>query len=111
MVRPYRIGRCKVVISNLPSSGLTNTTKTKMGIILWIVFGALVGWIASLIMKTDAQQGAFMNIVVGIVGAIIGGWIMSFFGKTGVVGFNVYSFLVALLGAIVLISIVKALRG
>ncbi len=81
-----------------------------MGIILWIIFGALVGWIASMIMKTDAQQGALLNIVVGIVGAVLGGWIMSFFGYNGVSGFNVYSFVVALIGAIVLIAIVKAIR-
>jgi uncharacterized membrane protein YeaQ/YmgE (transglycosylase-associated protein family) len=81
-----------------------------MGIILWIIFGALVGWIASLIMKTDPRQGAVLNIVVGIVGAVIGGWLMSFFGQTGVTGFNFYSFIVALLGAIVFIVIVKALR-
>lgn len=82
-----------------------------MGIILWIVFGALVGWIASLIMKTDAQQGAILNIVVGIIGAVLGGWIMSFFGNTGVTGFNLYSFIVALVGAMVLIGIVKAVSG
>jgi uncharacterized membrane protein YeaQ/YmgE (transglycosylase-associated protein family) len=82
-----------------------------MGVILWIVFGALVGWIASMIMKTDAQQGALLNIVVGIVGAVLGGWIMSFFGQSGVSGFNVYSFVVALIGAIVLIAIVKMVRG
>jgi uncharacterized membrane protein YeaQ/YmgE (transglycosylase-associated protein family) len=81
-----------------------------MGIILWIIFGALVGWIASIIMKTDAQQGALMNIVVGIVGALIGGFIMSFFGSTGVTGFNLYSFFVALLGAIVLIALVRGVR-
>ena len=81
-----------------------------MGIILWIIFGALVGWIASMIMKTDAEQGALLNIVVGIVGAVIGGWIMTFFGQSGTTGFNLYSFIVALLGAIVLITIVKALR-
>lgn len=81
-----------------------------MGIILWIIFGALVGWIASLIMKTDPQQGAILNIVVGIIGAVIGGWLMSSFGQSGVTGFNFYSFLVALLGAVVLIFIVKALR-
>ncbi len=82
-----------------------------MGIILWIIFGALVGWIASLIMRTDAQQGAFLNIVVGIVGAVLGGWIMSFIGRSGVTGFNLYSFVVALLGAIVLIAIVRAVRA
>jgi uncharacterized membrane protein YeaQ/YmgE (transglycosylase-associated protein family) len=81
-----------------------------MGIILWIIFGALVGWIASMIMKTDAQQGAGLNIVVGIIGALIGGFIMNAVGHAGVTGFNLYSFLVALLGAIVLIAIVKAVR-
>lgn len=81
-----------------------------MGYILWVIFGALVGWVASLIMKTDAQQGIIINIVVGIVGAVIGGWLMNFFGKSAVSGFNLYSFLVALLGAVVLIAIVKALR-
>jgi uncharacterized membrane protein YeaQ/YmgE (transglycosylase-associated protein family) len=81
-----------------------------MGIILWIIFGALVGWIASIIMKTDAQQGAMLNIVVGIVGAVLGGYIMNFFGQTGTTGFNLYSFLVALIGAVVLIGIVQALR-
>jgi uncharacterized membrane protein YeaQ/YmgE (transglycosylase-associated protein family) len=81
-----------------------------MGIILWIVFGALVGWIASLIMKTDAQQGTVLNIVVGIIGAVIGGFIMSLLGESGVGGFNLYSFLVALLGACVLIVIVRTFR-
>jgi len=81
-----------------------------MGIILWIIFGALVGWIASMIMKTDGSQGAFMNIIVGILGAVLGGWLMSFFGETGVTGFNIYSFLVALVGAIVLLAIFRAVR-
>jgi uncharacterized membrane protein YeaQ/YmgE (transglycosylase-associated protein family) len=82
-----------------------------MSIILWIIFGALAGWIASMIMGTNAQQGALLNIVVGIVGAVLGGWLMSFFGKTGVSGFNLYSFVVALIGACVLIGIVRAIRG
>lgn len=81
-----------------------------MGIILWIIFGALVGWVASLIMKTDAEQGTLLNIVVGVVGSVIGGWLMGVMGKSGVGGFTPYSFLVALLGACVLIAIVKALR-
>jgi uncharacterized membrane protein YeaQ/YmgE (transglycosylase-associated protein family) len=81
-----------------------------MGIILWIIFGALAGWIASKIMNTDAEQGALLNIIVGIVGAIVGGWIMSLIGKSGVSGFNIYSFLVAILGAVVLLAIVKAFR-
>ena len=81
-----------------------------MGVILWIIFGALVGWVASLIMKTDAEQGAVLNIVIGVVGAVIGGWLMSVFGGSGMTGFNLYSFLVALVGAVVLIVVVKALR-
>ncbi|MEK7660162.1 MAG: GlsB/YeaQ/YmgE family stress response membrane protein [Patescibacteria group bacterium] len=81
-----------------------------MDIILWILFGALVGWVASLIMKTDGQQGAILNIVVGIVGAVIGGWIMEMLGASSGGGFNLYSFVVALLGACVLIAIVRAVR-
>jgi uncharacterized membrane protein YeaQ/YmgE (transglycosylase-associated protein family) len=79
-----------------------------MGIILWIIFGALVGWTASAIMKSN--DGVIMDIVIGIVGAVIGGWIMSFFGQSGVSGFNLYSFLVAILGAVVLIWVVRMLR-
>jgi uncharacterized membrane protein YeaQ/YmgE (transglycosylase-associated protein family) len=74
------------------------------------VFGALVGWVASMIMKTDAEQGTILNIIVGVVGAVIGGWLMSFFGQSGVGGFNFYSFFVALLGACVLIATVRAVR-
>lgn len=81
-----------------------------MGIILWIVFGAVVGWVASLIMKTNGQQGLLLDIVVGIVGAVLGGWIMSMLGEGDVSGFNLYSFLVALLGAVVLLAIVKMVR-
>lgn len=82
-----------------------------MGIILWIIFGGLVGWIASLIMKTDPQQGIVLNIIVGIVGAVIGGWLMNSLGGSSVTGFNLYSFMVAILGAVVLIFVVKALRS
>jgi uncharacterized membrane protein YeaQ/YmgE (transglycosylase-associated protein family) len=81
-----------------------------MNIILWIVFGALAGWIASLIMKTDDEQGGLMNIVVGILGAIIGGFLMQMLGGSGVTGFNIGSLLVSILGAVILIAIVKAFR-
>lgn len=82
-----------------------------MGILLWIVFGALVGWIASLIMKTDAQQGTLLNIIVGIIGSVLGSWIFNSFGETGTTGFNLYSFVVAIIGAVILIAIVRALTG
>jgi uncharacterized membrane protein YeaQ/YmgE (transglycosylase-associated protein family) len=74
------------------------------------VFGALVGWVASLIMDTDSQQGTILNIVIGIVGAFLGGELMSFFGGTAAIGFNVYSFFVALFGAVVLIALSKMFR-
>lgn len=81
-----------------------------MSIILWIIFGALAGWIASMIAGTNAQQGALLNIVVGIIGAFLGGLLMSLFGANGVTGFNIYSLLVAIGGAVVLLSLVKAVR-
>jgi uncharacterized membrane protein YeaQ/YmgE (transglycosylase-associated protein family) len=83
-----------------------------MDILLWIVFGGIVGWIASLIMGTDAQQGILLNILVGIGGAVVGGWIVSFLGAgSGTVnGFNLYSMIVAVVGAVVLLAVVRALR-
>ena len=75
---------------------------------MWILFGAIVGWLASVFMGTN--EGLLMDIVLGIVGAILGGWVMSFFGEGGVTGFNLYSFIVAVLGAIILIGLVKAIR-
>jgi len=82
-----------------------------MNIILWIIFGALAGWIASIIMGRNKQMGAIANIVVGILGAFIGGWIMSFFGAQGVTGFNLQSFVVALIGAVALLFVVGLFRG
>ena len=82
-----------------------------MGIILWIIFGGLAGWIASLIMHTDAQQGIILNMIIGIVGASLGGFIMSLLGESGVNGFNVYSFLVAIGGAVVLLYLAQLIRG
>jgi len=77
----------------------------------WIVFGALVGWVASLIMRTDEDQGALENIALGIVGALIGGFVMRLLGGDGITGFNLYSFLVALGGALVLIFVFRMFRG
>jgi uncharacterized membrane protein YeaQ/YmgE (transglycosylase-associated protein family) len=79
-----------------------------MGILAWIVFGAIAGWIASLVMGSGGSL--VTDIVIGIIGAVLGGWLVSFFGYGGVSGFNVYSFLVAVLGAVVLIAIVRAVR-
>jgi uncharacterized membrane protein YeaQ/YmgE (transglycosylase-associated protein family) len=79
-----------------------------MGIIVWLIVGGIIGWLASIIMRTDAQQGILLNIVVGIVGAFIGGLIFS--GGNINNGLTLYSFLVSLLGAVVLLAIVNLFR-
>jgi uncharacterized membrane protein YeaQ/YmgE (transglycosylase-associated protein family) len=80
---------------------------TLMAIIIWLVVGGICGWLASLIMRTDAQQGIILNIVVGIVGAVISGLI---FGVNMNAGITVESFLYALIGAIILLAIVNLVR-
>ena len=81
-----------------------------MDLLVYLIFGALAGWLASIIMGTDAQQGALMNIVVGIVGAFVGGLLMNAFGASGVTGFNLYSIIVAVLGSIVFLWLYRMLR-
>lgn len=80
-----------------------------MGIILWLIVGGVIGWLASMIMRTDAQQGILLNIVVGIVGAFIGGLIFSG-GSINNAGLTLTSFLVSLVGAVVLLAIVNLVR-
>ena len=80
-----------------------------MGLILWLIIGGIIGWLASIIMRTDAQQGILLNIVVGIVGAFIGGLILSG-GSINNSPLTLYSFLASLLGAIVLLAIVNLFR-
>lgn len=82
-----------------------------MGIISWIILGALAGWIASKLMSTDASMGGFANITVGIIGAMIGGFVMNFFNRAGAYSLNLYSLFVALLGSIILLALVKAIAG
>ncbi len=80
-----------------------------MNILLWIIFGALAGWIASVIAGTNAEQGAIGNILVGIVGAFVGGFIMSLFGESGVTGFSLYSLAVAIGGAVLVLFAWKSI--
>lgn len=82
-----------------------------MGIIGWIVLGALAGWIASMITGNDGRMGAGANILVGIIGGIIGGIVMNLLGGYGVTGFNLWSLLVATVGAVVLLMIVNSFSG
>lgn len=74
-----------------------------MGIILWVILGGVAGWIASMVMKTDAQQGMLGNIVIGVIGALVGGALAQFLGGTGITGFNLYSLVVAIAGAVILL--------
>ncbi|HMR98180.1 MAG TPA: GlsB/YeaQ/YmgE family stress response membrane protein [Anaerolineales bacterium] len=81
-----------------------------MNILVWLIFGALAGWIASIIMGKNRKMGAIANIIVGIIGAFLGGWLFSLFGAQGVTGFNLQSLLVAVVGAVALIFIVGLIR-
>lgn len=82
-----------------------------MDILLWILFGGISGWITSLIMKTDMNQGTLEDVVLGIVGAVVGGFLFNTFGAPGVTGFNLYSLVVAVIGAVVIILVGRILRG
>ena len=83
-----------------------------MGLIIWLIVGGVVGWLASMIMKTDAQQGILLNVVVGIVGAFIGGWLIGPLVGAGSIndGFSVMSLVVSLVGAVILLAIVNLFR-
>ena len=78
-----------------------------IGIIVWLIVGGVCGWLASLIMRTDAQQGIILNIVVGIVGAVIAGLLFHVNMNNGI---TVESFLYALVGAVILLAIVNLIR-
>jgi uncharacterized membrane protein YeaQ/YmgE (transglycosylase-associated protein family) len=80
-----------------------------INLIIWLIVGGVIGWLASIIMRTDAQQGIFLNIVVGVIGAFIGGLIISG-GSINNAPLNITSFLVSLVGAIILLAIVNLIR-
>lgn len=82
-----------------------------MAILFWIILGLVAGWLASMIMKTDGQQGPLMDIILGIVGAMAGGFIFNFFGAAGVTGFNIYSLIVATIGAVIVIGVYRAVAS
>lgn len=83
-----------------------------MGIIVWLIVGGVVGWLASIIMKTNAQQGIFLNIVVGIVGSLLAGFLISPLLKIGTIndGITIGTFLVSLGGAVILLAVVNLFR-
>jgi uncharacterized membrane protein YeaQ/YmgE (transglycosylase-associated protein family) len=84
-----------------------------VNLIVWLIVGGIIGWLASMVMKTDAQQGTILNIVVGIVGALIGGWVLSpLFGVDTINqgNFSVPALIISLLGAVILLAVVNLLR-
>ncbi len=84
-----------------------------MDFIIWLVVGGLIGWVASMIMRTDGQQGIILNVVVGIIGAFLGGWLISPLVGVGTINQGSFSFgslVVSLIGAIVLLAIVNLVR-
>jgi uncharacterized membrane protein YeaQ/YmgE (transglycosylase-associated protein family) len=84
-----------------------------MNFIVWLIVGGLIGWVASMIMRTNAQQGVILNIVVGIVGAFLGGFLLAPMLGTGTINSNDFSIAglgVSLLGAVILLAIVNLFR-
>jgi uncharacterized membrane protein YeaQ/YmgE (transglycosylase-associated protein family) len=84
-----------------------------MNIIIWLIVGGLIGWVASMIMRTDARQGLLLNVVVGIIGALLGGWFLSPLVGVSTINesnFSIPSLAVSLLGAVVLLGIVNLVR-
>ena len=84
-----------------------------MNFIIWLIVGGIIGWLASLVMKTDAQQGVLLNVVVGVIGAMLGGWLLSPLLGAGTVNqgdFSLMGLLVSFGGAIILLVVVNLFR-
>jgi uncharacterized membrane protein YeaQ/YmgE (transglycosylase-associated protein family) len=84
-----------------------------MNLLIWLVVGGVIGWLASMIMRTDAQQGVLLNVVVGIVGAMLGGWLISPLLGVGTINqanFSIGALVVSLVGAVILLAIVNLFR-
>ena len=84
-----------------------------MNFIIWLIAGGLIGWLASIVMKTNGQQGMFLNVVVGIVGAMLGGWVISPLVGVGTINqdnFSMPALLVSFVGAVILLAIVNFIR-
>jgi uncharacterized membrane protein YeaQ/YmgE (transglycosylase-associated protein family) len=79
-----------------------------MSLIIWLVLGGVIGWLASIIMRTDAQQGMILNVIVGIVGAFLGGFLFN--RNLNNYDFSLPALLTALVGAVVLLGIVNLVR-
>ena len=84
-----------------------------MNFLIWIVVGGIIGWLASMLMHTDAEQGPFLNVVVGIIGAVLGGWLIAPLVGAGTINqgdFSVAGLIVSFVGAVILLAIVNLFR-
>jgi uncharacterized membrane protein YeaQ/YmgE (transglycosylase-associated protein family) len=96
------------------ASARSYLAEQQMTFIIWLVIGGVLGWLASIVMRTNDQQGIILNIVVGIVGAFLGGWLLAPLFGTGTINqndFSMSSLLVSFLGALILLAIVNFFRG
>ena len=82
-----------------------------MWILSWIVFGGLVGWVASIITGNNRRMGLIRNVLTGLIGALIGGWISTLLKIGSYTGFNLNSFVMALIGAVIFLFLVNQMRG
>ena len=81
--------------------------------IIWLVVGGIIGWLASLVMRTDAKQGIVLNVVVGIVGAMLGGWLISPLIGGGSINqgdFSLAGLIISFVGALILLAVVNLIR-
>ncbi len=84
-----------------------------MNFIIWLIVGGLIGWLASMLMKTNDQQGMLLNVVVGVVGAMVAGWFVSPLVGVGTINqdnFSLPGMLVSFVGAVILLAIVNLFR-
>ena len=84
-----------------------------MNILIWLIIGGVIGWLASLVMRTDGQQGILLNIVVGVIGALLGGWLISPLVGAGTINsgdLSLGGLGVSFLGAVILLAIVNLIR-
>jgi uncharacterized membrane protein YeaQ/YmgE (transglycosylase-associated protein family) len=98
---------------NPPYRSSTTERENEMNFIIWLAIGGVLGWLASLVMKTDGQQGIFLNVVVGIIGALVAGFVVAPLLGTGTINSNDFSLsglLVSFLGAVILLAIVNLFR-
>ena len=84
-----------------------------MNLIIWLIIGGLIGWLASIFMRTNSQQGIFLNVIVGIVGSTLGGWFISPLVGIGTINqnnFSIPAMFVSFVGAVILLAIVNLVR-